>query len=151
MPERGVALEVGKGRIVKEGTKIALLSFGARLAECLKAAEELDARGLPTTVADARFAKPLDRDLILRLAREHQALITIEEGCGRRLWQPRPAPAGHRGHAGHGAARPADGAARHLHRPGQPAKMYDVAGLNAPQIVATALSALGQAEAAARA
>src|SRR5699024_8313985 len=72
MPERGQALEIGRGRVVKEGTKIALLSFGGRLAECLTAAEELDARGLPTTVADARFAKPLDRDLILTLAREHE-------------------------------------------------------------------------------
>ena len=81
LPERGVPLEIGRGRIVREGTKIALLSFGARLAECLKAAEELEARGLSTTVADARFAKPLDRDLILRLAREHEALVTIEEGA----------------------------------------------------------------------
>ena len=81
LPERGVPLEIGKGRIVREGTKIALLSFGARLAECLKAAEELEARGLSTTVADARFAKPLDHDLILRLAREHEALVTIEVGA----------------------------------------------------------------------
>ena len=80
MPERGVALEIGKGRVVREGTKIALLSFGGRLQEALLAAEELEARGLSTTVADARFAKPIDTDLIERLAREHEALITIEEG-----------------------------------------------------------------------
>jgi 1-deoxy-D-xylulose-5-phosphate synthase len=80
MPEEGKPLEIGKGRIVREGHKIALLSFGARLGECLKAADELAAYGLSATVADARFAKPLDVDLILRLAREHEVLITIEEG-----------------------------------------------------------------------
>ncbi|MGA0596016.1 1-deoxy-D-xylulose-5-phosphate synthase [Enterovirga sp. CN4-39] len=79
MPERGIPLEIGRGRIVKEGTRVALVSLGTRLAEALKAAEELEARGLSTTVADARFAKPLDEDLILRLAREHEVLITIEE------------------------------------------------------------------------
>jgi 1-deoxy-D-xylulose-5-phosphate synthase len=80
MPERGSILEIGKGRIVREGTKIALLSLGGRLHEALKAAEILDRNGLSTTVADARFAKPLDTDLVLRLADEHEALITIEEG-----------------------------------------------------------------------
>ncbi len=81
MPEFGAPLEIGRGRIVREGARIALLSFGARLQECLKAAEMLEAEGLPATVADARFAKPLDRDLILRLAREHEALVTVEEGA----------------------------------------------------------------------
>src|SRR2546429_917942 len=81
MPEVGIPLEIGKGRIVREGHKIALLSFGTRLAECLKAADELAQLGLSTTVADARFAKPLDTDLVLRLAREHEVLITIEEGA----------------------------------------------------------------------
>jgi len=80
MPERGQILEIGKGRIVREGTKVALLSFGTRLAECLVAAEDLNAAGLSTTVADARFAKPLDHDLIRQLARHHEVLITIEEG-----------------------------------------------------------------------
>ncbi len=80
MPERGQILQIGKGRIVREGTKVALLSFGTRLAECLVAAEDLDAAGLSTTVADARFAKPLDHDLIRQLARHHEVLITIEEG-----------------------------------------------------------------------
>jgi 1-deoxy-D-xylulose-5-phosphate synthase len=80
MPEAGQALEIGKGRIVREGHKVALLSFGTRLAECLKAADELAHLGLSTTVADARFAKPLDTDLVLRLAREHEVLVTIEEG-----------------------------------------------------------------------
>ena len=81
MPVRGEILQIGRGRIVKEGTKVALLSFGTRLADCLLAAEDLDASGLSTTVADARFAKPLDHDLIRRLAREHEVLITIEEGA----------------------------------------------------------------------
>src|ERR1700710_1578061 len=80
MPEAGIPLEIGKGRIIREGTKIALLSFGTRLAECEKAADELAAHGLSTTIADARFMKPLDLDLVLKLAREHEILITIEEG-----------------------------------------------------------------------
>lgn len=81
LPERGSVLEIGKGRIVREGTKVALLSFGTRLQECLAAADELGAAGLSTTVADARFAKPLDHDLIRRLAREHEVLVTVEEGA----------------------------------------------------------------------
>ena len=81
LPERGEILPIGKGRIVKQGSKVALLSFGTRLADCLVAAEDLDAAGLSTTVADARFAKPLDHDLIRQLARHHEVLITIEEGA----------------------------------------------------------------------
>jgi 1-deoxy-D-xylulose-5-phosphate synthase len=80
LPSEGKPLEIGKGRIIREGSKIALFSYGARLAECLKAADELATYGLSTTVADARFAKPLDVDLLLRLAREHEVLLTIEEG-----------------------------------------------------------------------
>jgi 1-deoxy-D-xylulose-5-phosphate synthase len=81
LPAEGKPLEIGKGRIVREGSKIALFSFGARLGECLKAADELATYGLSTTVADARFAKPLDVDLLLRLAREHEVLLTVEEGA----------------------------------------------------------------------
>ena len=81
MPEAGIPLEIGKGRIITQGSTVALLSLGTRLAECIKAAEMLAAQGISATVADARFAKPLDRDLILRLAREHELLITIEEGA----------------------------------------------------------------------
>jgi 1-deoxy-D-xylulose-5-phosphate synthase len=81
LPEQGIPLEIGKGRVVREGSTVALLSFGARLPECMKAAEMLGAQGLSTTVADARFAKPLDSDLILRLARSHELLITIEEAA----------------------------------------------------------------------
>ncbi|MCJ8142708.1 1-deoxy-D-xylulose-5-phosphate synthase [Ancylobacter sp. A5.8] len=80
-PAHGVPLEIGRGRIVREGTKVALLSLGTRLAPCLAAAEQLGGFGLSTTVADARFARPLDRELILRLAREHEVLVTVEEGA----------------------------------------------------------------------
>ncbi len=147
LPERGTPLEIGKGRIVREGTKIALVSLGGRLAECLKAAEALDARGLSTTVADARFAKPLDHDLIRRLAREHEVLITVEEG----------AIGGFGDHVLHFLAH--DGLLdaglkiRPLVLPdffidqAKPDVMYDIAGLNAPQIVDTALKALGLAAA----
>ncbi len=81
MPERGVPLEIGKGRIISEGQRVALLSFGTRLVEVEKAAEALAAKGITPTIADARFAKPLDRDMILDLATNHEALITIEEGA----------------------------------------------------------------------
>jgi 1-deoxy-D-xylulose-5-phosphate synthase len=80
LPARGTVLEIGRGRVLREGTKVAILSYGARLPECLKAADELATYGLSTTVADARFAKPLDTQLVERLAREHEVLITIEEG-----------------------------------------------------------------------
>jgi len=81
MPQRGSVLEIGKGRMIRAGKKVAILSFGTRLGEVLAACEALEAKGITPTVADARFAKPLDRDLILRLAAEHEALITIEEGA----------------------------------------------------------------------
>ena len=80
MPEKGEPLEIGRGRLVREGARLAILSFGTRLSEVMKACERLSARGISPTVADARFAKPLDRELILKLAAEHEALITIEEG-----------------------------------------------------------------------
>jgi 1-deoxy-D-xylulose-5-phosphate synthase len=81
MPTAGVPLEIGRGRVVKQGNTVALLSLGTRLTECLKAAETLEAHGISTTVADARFAKPLDESLILRLARQHELVITVEEGA----------------------------------------------------------------------
>jgi 1-deoxy-D-xylulose-5-phosphate synthase len=80
MPEQGAPLAIGRGRIVREGSRVALLSFGTRLAECLRAAEALEARGISVTVADARFAKPLDLQLLTQLARHHEALVTVEEG-----------------------------------------------------------------------
>ena len=81
MPERGEVLEIGKGRIIQQGTRVEILSLGTRLSEVLKAAESLSAKGIAPTVADARFAKPLDRDMILSLAEDHEALITVEEGA----------------------------------------------------------------------
>ena len=80
LPDQGKILEIGKGRIIREGTKVALLAYGGRLAEALKAADILEGQGLSTTVADARFAKPLDHDLVMRLVRNHEVLITVEEG-----------------------------------------------------------------------
>jgi 1-deoxy-D-xylulose-5-phosphate synthase len=81
LPERGEVLEIGKGRMIQEGKRVALLSFGTRLEEVRKAAESLAARGITPTIADARFAKPLDQEMILGLAADHEALITIEEGA----------------------------------------------------------------------
>ena len=80
LPKRGTPLPIGKGRVLREGSAVALLSFGARLPECLVAADQLAGFGLPATVADARFAKPLDMDLLRRLAQNHEVLITVEEG-----------------------------------------------------------------------
>ncbi|MEM6439985.1 MAG: 1-deoxy-D-xylulose-5-phosphate synthase [Pseudomonadota bacterium] len=143
LPARGAPLEIGKGRIVREGTGVALLSFGTRLSECLKAAEELEAMGISATVADARFAKPLDRELILRLAVEHPALITIEEGAvggfGAHVLQLLAME----GALDRGlAVRPMTLPDVFIDQD-SPAKMYEAAGLDAPRIVATALGALG--------
>ncbi|HEY8698207.1 MAG TPA: 1-deoxy-D-xylulose-5-phosphate synthase [Rhizomicrobium sp.] len=143
-PKAGTPLEIGKGRIVREGTSIAILSFGARLQECLLAAEKLSAFGLSATVADARFAKPLDEDLIRRLAREHEVLITIEEG----------AIGGFAAHvmqflALEGALdkglklRPMTLPDRFVDQD-TPERMYEAAGLDAKAIVDTALGVLGR-------
>ena len=94
MPEEGIPLEIGKGRILREGHKVALLAYGARLGECLKAADELAALGLSTTVADARFAKPLDTDLLLRLARRARGAGDDRGGIDRRIRRARHADAG---------------------------------------------------------
>jgi 1-deoxy-D-xylulose-5-phosphate synthase len=142
MPESPTPLEIGKGRILREGTAIAILSLGARLPECLKAADELQAHGLSTTVADARFAKPLDTDLVRRLAREHEVLITIEEGS----------IGGFGSHVLHYLATEGLLDQGLKIRPmvlpdifqdhDKPQAQYDAAGLNARHIVATALGAL---------
>jgi 1-deoxy-D-xylulose-5-phosphate synthase len=144
MPENGKVLEIGKGRIVREGTSVAILSLGTRLAEALKAADTLETHGLSATVADARFAKPLDHDLIRQLARHHEVLVTIEEGSV----------------GGFGAFvlqfLAKDGfldaglKVRTMHLPDvfqdhdKPEKMYDFARLNAPHIVETVMRALGR-------
>jgi 1-deoxy-D-xylulose-5-phosphate synthase len=143
-PQAGSILEIGKGRILREGTSIAILSFGTRLQECLVAAEKLSGYGLSVTVADARFAKPLDENMIRRLAREHEVLITIEEG----------AIGGFASHvmqflALEGAfdkglkMRPMTLPDRFIDQD-TPEKMYAAAHLDARSIVATALNALGR-------
>ncbi len=144
LPVRGTPLEIGKGRILREGTKIALLSFGTRLGECLVAAEDLAAKGLSATVADARFAKPLDTDLIRRLAREHEVLITIEEGSVGGFASQVLQYLASNGLLDHGLkVRPMILPDRFIDH-AAPAKQYEQAGLNAPAIVATAIAALGQ-------
>jgi len=151
LPERGMPLEIGKGRILREGTTVALLSLGTRLAECMRAADELSQRGLSTTVADARFAKPLDEDLVRQLAIEHEVLITVEEGA-----------------VGGFASYVLEYLARHDLLDGRlkvrtmvlpdifldhdaPTRMYDAAAMNAPDIVTTALAALDKSTERARA
>ena len=144
LPERGVPLEIGRGRIMREGTKIALLSLGGRLAECMKAAQELGTYGLSTTVADARFAKPLDTDLINRLAREHEVMITIEEGAIGGFGSHVLHHLAMTGMLDHGLK------IRTMVLPDAfldhdaPQAQYDQAGLNAKHIVAMALSTLGR-------
>ena len=146
LPKRGSVLEIGKGRVLREGSAIAILSYGARLQECLKAADELATHGLSCTVADARFAKPLDTALVERLARDHEVLITIEEGSMLGFSGLVMHHLATRGLMDRGLKiRPMclpDVFIDHE----APRKQYDQAGLNAPQIVATALSALGKAE-----
>ncbi len=142
MPEIGQPLTIGRGRILREGTHIAILSYGARLAEALKAAKDLETRGLSTTVADARFAKPLDVDLIRRLAREHEVLITIEEGSAGGFGSAVVQTLLVQGAFDHGLR------VRVMTLPDvfldqdQPEKMYAKAGLDAAGIVVAALEAL---------
>uniref|UniRef100_UPI0035B4F0D8 1-deoxy-D-xylulose-5-phosphate synthase n=1 Tax=Paenirhodobacter enshiensis TaxID=1105367 RepID=UPI0035B4F0D8 len=145
LPERGIPLEIGKGRIVAEGARVAILSFGTRLSEVMAAREALAARGLAPTVVDARFAKPLDTDLILRLVAEHEALITIEEGAiggfGSHVAQFL-AEQGvfDRGYKFRAMVLP-DTFIDHA----SPADMYATAGMNAPDIEAKVLEVLGVA------
>ena len=143
MPERGVPIEIGKGRILSEGSRIAILSLGTRLAEAQKAAEDLDARGLSTTVADARFAKPLDRQMILDLADNHEVLLTIEEGAAGGFGAHVLTLLAEAGRLDRGLK------VRTLTLPDRyqdhdkPEKLYAQAGLDASAIVARALQALG--------
>jgi 1-deoxy-D-xylulose-5-phosphate synthase len=148
MPEEGIPLEIGKGRVLREGHKVALFSYGARLGECLKAADELAALGLSTTVADARFAKPLDTNLLLRLAREHEVLVTIEEGSiggfGSQVLQT----LADSGVLDTGLKVRAMVLPDLFIDQDTPAAMYATAGLDAPAIVAKVFEALGRDAAA---
>ena len=144
MPERGEALEIGRGRILREGTKVAILSFGSRLADSLAAAEELETCGLSTTVADARFAKPLDADLVGRLAREHEVLITIEEGSGGGFGAQVLQHLATHGLLDHGLKiRPMVMPDRFVDH-AAPEAMIKAAGLDRAGIVQTVFAALGQ-------
>ncbi len=150
LPERGVPLEIGKGRLMREGGRVALLSYGTRLAEVLKAGEALAARGIAPTIADARFAKPLDRELILRLAREHEALITIEEGATGGFGSHVAQLLAQEGIFDRGLKF------RMMVLPdifidqASQADMYEIAGLDAAHIEARALEALGIADLSSR-
>jgi 1-deoxy-D-xylulose-5-phosphate synthase len=151
MPERGQVLELGKGRILREGTAVALLSFGTRLQDCLAAAEELAAAGLPTTVADARFARPLDEDLVRRLAREHEVLVTVEEGAVGGFAAQVLHFLAHAGLLDQGLkVRPLTLPDRFTDQ-AKPEKMYADAGLDAAGISRAVFSALGREAKAARA
>jgi 1-deoxy-D-xylulose-5-phosphate synthase len=142
MPAEPELLEIGKGRIVRSGSKVALLSLGTRLAEALKAADQLEAKGLSTTVADLRFAKPLDTDLIRQLMTTHEVVVTIEEGAIGGLGAHVLTMASDEGLTDGGLK------IRTMRLPDlfqdhdAPDKQYDTAGLNAPHIVETVLKAL---------
>jgi 1-deoxy-D-xylulose-5-phosphate synthase len=150
LPERGVPLAIGRGRVVREGGGVALLSFGARLGECLKAAEGLAARGLAPTVADARFAKPLDRGLVLDLAARHEALITVEEGSVGGFGSHVAQLLAEEGVFDHGLKFRAMVLPDSFIQQDAPGRMYEAAGLNAPRIEAKALEVLGVARMDAR-
>jgi 1-deoxy-D-xylulose-5-phosphate synthase len=143
MPQEGKPLEIGRGRILREGNTVALLSLGTRLGECLKAADELAVHGLSVTVADARFAKPLDTDLVLRLAREHELLITVEEGSiggfGAHVMQLLAT----RDLLGNGFRMRAMTLPDVFIDQDKPEKMYAAAGLDATGIAAQVLQVLG--------
>ena len=147
MPAEGTPFEIGKGRIVREGSAVAVLSLGTRLQESLKAADKLAAMGLSTTVADARFAKPLDFDLIRQLARHHEVLVTVEEGSSGGFGSHVLEFLAREGLLDHGLkVRPLvlpDAFLDH----GKPEAMYEAAGLNANGILNVAVSALGTASA----
>jgi len=142
LPATPQLLEIGKGRIVREGSKVAILSLGTRLAEAMKAADQLEAKGLSTTVADMRFAKPLDTGLIDRLMRTHEVVVTVEEGAIGGLGAHVLTHASDEGLMDNGLK------IRTMRLPDifqdhdDPAKQYDEAGLNAPHIVDTVLAAL---------
>ena len=142
MPEVPERLEIGKGRVVREGSKVAILSLGTRLAEALKAADHLDAKGLSTTVADLRFVKPLDEALIRRLMASHDVIVTVEEGAIGGLGAHVLTMASDEGLTDAGLRIRTLRLPVVFQDPDAPDKQYDAAGLNAPQIVDTVLKAL---------
>jgi 1-deoxy-D-xylulose-5-phosphate synthase len=146
LPKQGEVLPIGKGRVVREGSRIAILSLGTRLQEALKAADELAARGLSTTVADARFAKPLDRELILRLAATHKLLITIEEGAAGGFGAHVLTLLSDAGALEHGLKVRTMTLPDKFQDHDKPERMYAAAGLDAKGIVAKAIAALGDVE-----
>ncbi|OKL42577.1 1-deoxy-D-xylulose-5-phosphate synthase [Pseudovibrio exalbescens] len=146
MPERGELLEIGRGRIVKEGNRIALLSFGARLSECLEAAESLDTAGLSTTVADARFAKPLDQDLLRQLAMNHDVLVTVEEGSVGGFGSHVMHTLANTGLLDHGLKVRCMTLPDSYQDHNKPEVMYSDAGLTATGIMHRVFEALGKAE-----
>ena len=149
LPERGEPLEIGRGRVVREGTTVAILSFGARLAEALAAADSLASLGLSATVADARFAKPLDTDLLLRLADSHEVMVTVEEGAAGGFAALVMTALAEAGRFDRGLKfRPMTLPDRFIEQDA-PARMYEAAGLAASDIAACALAALGRADAVA--
>ena len=143
IPTDAEPLEIGKGRIIQEGKGIALLSFGTRLQETLKAAEALSARGITPTVADARFAKPLDRDLILDLADRHEALITIEEGAVGGFGSHVAQLLSDEGRFDHGLKFRSMVLPDIFIDQASPAQMYEVAALDAESIEKRVLDVLG--------
>ena len=146
LPSRGEPLEIGKGRVVREGTTVAILSLGARLAEAAKAAEELAAMGLSTTIADARFAKPLDEDLIRRLAREHEVLLTVEEGSAGGFAAHVLQFLTNEGLLENGLKVRVMTMPDEFFENDKPDHQYELAGLKAPHMVANVLAALGRAD-----
>jgi 1-deoxy-D-xylulose-5-phosphate synthase len=142
LPEVPQKLEIGKGRLVREGTKVAILSLGARLGEALKAADQLEAKGLSTTVADMRFAKPLDEELIARLMRSHEVIVTIEEGAIGGLGAHVLTFASDQGLTDAGLKVRTMRLPDRFQDQDDPMKQYDEARLNAPHIVETVLAAL---------
>ena len=145
-PEHGEPLPIGKGRVLREGSRVAILSLGARLAEALKAADELAARGLSTTVADARFAKPLDQELILKLAAKHKLLITIEEGAAGGFGAHVLTLLSEAGALESGLRVRVMTLPDKFQDHDKPDRMYAAAGLDAKGIVAKAIAALGDVE-----
>ena len=145
MPDNPEVLEIGKGRMIREGAQVAILSFGTRLQEVTKACEALEAKGIKPTVADARFAKPLDRDLILQLAANHEALITVEEGAVGGFGSHVAQLLAEEGVFDHGLKYRSMVLPDIFIDQASPKAMYDVASMNAEHIEAKVLDVLGVA------